>query len=451
MTDDYNNFSFTPSAAAPQATETTAKTTKEKAPGRQDKYLWGFYITLLIISVIELYSASSREISAGHIYHPLIRHVFLLGVGTLIMLAMSRIHYRRFYDFIPWFVLGSIAMMIYVLCFGEVVNGARRSLTIFGFSLYPSEFLKLSAVLIIALVMSRTHQKRNANPNAGVVTTAFVVLLMGGLLFTQGLTNTILLMGISMFMMIVGGIKWTKFCAVIIVYIFIAGGFFAVKMFNEDRREKETAAMTAADTPKEETGEDVAVRLGTWVARFRSYFDSTPKYEQKITGKNQQEMYSYMAQANGGLFGQMPGNSREASRLPLAFSDYIFAIVIEDLGFLGALFIIGIYLSLIARAGSIAARCSSALPAMLVMGCAVMIIMQALFHMAIVTGVFPVSGQPLPLISKGGTSIIITSLAFGIMLSISRFAVQSGKRAEAKEETNSLPEEYRAANPTQLT
>lgn len=449
MSDDYNTYSFSPSPADPSTGEAqTAKPTKEKAPGQQDKYLWGIYIVMIFISVIELYSASSREITAGHIYSPLIRHCMLLGVGTLIMIGLSRIHYRRFYYFIPWFVLGSILMMGYVLFFGEVVNGARRSLTILGFSLYPSEFLKLSAVLVIALVMSRTHLKRNPNPNTGVITTAIIVLLMGGLLFSQGLTNTILLMGISLFMMIVGGIKWNKLLAVIVAYCAIAGVFFAVKMYRQDQRQQETIEMTADTSIKNE--DKNLFRIETWIERLKSFFDSTPKYEQKIDGKNQQEMYSYLAQANGGLFGQLPGNSREASRLPLAFSDYIFAIVVEDLGFVGALFIIAMYLSLIARAGCIAARCSSALPAMLVMGCAVMIIMQALFHMAIVTGVFPVSGQPLPLISKGGTSIIITSLALGIMLSISRFAVQSGKRQEVKEETNSLPEEYRALNPTQL-
>ena len=157
-----------------------------------------------------------------------------------------------------------------------------------------------------------------------------------------------------------------------------------------------------------------------------------------------------MAQDNGGVFGVIPGNSRETARLPLAFSDYIFAIIIEDLGLVGALFIMFMYLSLLARAASIARRCTRTFPALLVIGMAVMITFQALFHMAIVSGVFPVSGQPLPLFSKGGTSILITSIAFGIMLSVSRYAVRGGTKQEIRQEMDSLPENMRAENQTQF-
>ena len=113
-----------------------------------------------------------------------------------------------------------------------------------------------------------------------------------------------------------------------------------------------------------------------------------------------------MAQAHGGLFGVGPGNSRENARLPLAFSDYIYAIVIEECGMVTGVVVLLLYLLLLARAGSIAVRFKQTFPCLLVIGCALYIVYQALFHMAIVSGVFPVSGQPLPLISKGGTSKI---------------------------------------------
>jgi cell division protein FtsW len=158
-------------------------------------------------------------------------------------------------------------------------------------------------------------------------------------------------------------------------------------------------------------------------------------------------MYSYMAQANGSWHGVLPGNSRETARLPLAFSDYIFAIIVEDWGFIGGFALLMLYLCLLGRAGAIAAKCSRAFPALLVMGMAVMTVLQALFHMAIVTGVFPVSGQPLPLISKGGSSILVTSIAFGIMLSVSRFAAQNNQRSEINAEIAELPSEMTAENP----
>lgn len=132
-------------------------------------------------------------------------------------------------------------------------------------------------------------------------------------------------------------------------------------------------------------------------------FDPTPEYEKETTHKNLQEHRAAMAMAHGGITGVGPGNSRESSRLPLAFSDYIYAIIIEDLGFIvGGIGLLVAYLMILARAGLIARRCTRAFPALLVMGMAVMIVLQALFNMAIVVGVFPVSGQPLPLISKGG-------------------------------------------------
>lgn len=427
-------FTFTPPHPVDDSPEESTAAPQPKAeplPGQQDKYFWAIYLMLVVISVIELYSASSREVVAGNVYLPIIRHSVMLGAGFVIILILSRIPYQKIIKFIPIFVVGSIVMMIYVLIAGDIINGARRSFSFAGINIQPSEFLKLSAVLIIALVMSRTQLGKNEETRTrGVKIVAAMVLIMGGLLFTQGLTNTILLMAISFSMMIVGGIQMKKLGAVLVVYVLVAGAAYMVKEHNADVR---------------------VGRQTTWVERMKRFTDkSVPKYEQPIDANNRQEMYAYMAQANGGIFGVMPGNSRETSRLPLAFSDYIFSIVVEDLGLLGGLLLLAIYLSLLAHAGHVASQCRRAFPAMLVIGCALMITFQAFFHMAIVTGVFPVSGQPLPLISKGGSSILITSIAFGIMLSVSRFAVQTDKRQDIKDEMNSLPEEMRAENATRL-
>ena len=118
----------------------------------------------------------------------------------------------------------------------------------------------------------------------------------------------------------------------------------------------------------------------------------------------------------------------------------------EDTGFVGGVFLLILYLFLLARAGRIAYKCSRAIPAFLIMGCAVLIVFQALVHMAIVTGLFPVSGQPLPFISKGGTSVVVMSCAIGIMLSVSRFAVTSGKKKDISDEGKALPSDLQAAN-----
>lgn len=420
---------------------------------KADKHIWGIFIALCIISIIELYSASSREVASSTmgVYGPIVRHCAMLFAGVIIILTLQRIHFKWFIPLIPLFAVVSVIMMVYVMFFGDIINGARRSFSLFGIMIQPAEFLKLSAAMVIALVMSRTQMPRGVKTK-GVVICAVTVIIFGGLLFNQGLTNTILLMSISLSMMLIGGVQWKKFGIVLIAYGVIAAGALWWKMESAEERAEKLKAGIQVEQMDGNRNETIKTdRSGTWQARIDRFLgDSIPKYDKPITADNRQEMYAYMAQANGGLLGVFPGNSREAARLPLAFSDYIYSIIIEDMGFIGGMFVLILYLWLLARAGAIASRCSRAFPAMLVIGMAVMIVFQALFHMAIVTGVFPVSGQPLPLISKGGSSILITSIAFGVMLSVSRFAVRSGKKQEIKQEMNTLPEGVRADNPTQL-
>ncbi len=411
-----------------------------------DKYIWGVYIFLIIVSVIELYSASSREVTASNVLAPIMRHGFMLLLGFGVVVGLSRVKYKVFNHGITLFALAALLIAVYVLFKGQIINGARRSMSLFGIALQSAELLKIAVVLVIARVIA-FNQERGGVTTFGVARCAFFVLLCSGLLFTQGLTNTLLLMGISISMMLIGGIQNRKLGIVLLIYLIIGGAGYMWKS-----HDKQSAAEVAliAETGKDASGEAATFnRTGTHKGRIaRWLFDSIPKYEQPITSVNRQEMYSFMAQANGGWHGVLPGNSRETARLPLAFSDYIFAIVIEDWGFMGGMLLLTAYLILLGRAGAIAAKCRSAFPSLLIMGMAVMIVLQALFHMAIVTGVFPVSGQPLPLISKGGSSILVTSIAFGIMLSVSRSAAfKDDDNAIISQEIADLPADLNAPNP----
>lgn len=428
----------------------TADTPKLPLP-KADKYIWAIYIAILVISVIELYSASSREVTATNVFAPLLRHGQMLVLGAIFTILISRMHYRWLYPLTPIFVTLTILLGVYVLFKGDIINGARRSTTLLGIAIQPAELLKLAVVLVIARVMSRQQADRGVR-TAGVAWSAAIVLLCGGLLFSQGLTNTLLLMGISFAMMLIAGVEWEKFFCVLLAYGVVGAGAMIMKHESKpDYSPEEWTYIT--ENGKDYSGKTVTItRSGTQQNRIARWLgnDSVAKYDEPITSENRQEQYSYMAQANGGLIGNLPGNSRETARLPLAFSDYIFAIVIEDWGFVGGLILLALYLWLLTRAGAIASRCSRVFPALLVMGMAVLIVLQALFHMAIVTGVFPVSGQPLPLISKGGSSILATSIAFGIMLSVSRFAVQSNKKREIDAEILTLPADMSAENPSKL-
>lgn len=414
---------------------------KPKAVAKADKHIWGIFIALCIISTIELYSASSREVagSAIGVMGPIIRHLIMLAGGTFVVWFLSKRHYSDFIPFTIGFALISVAMMVYVMFFGEYINGARRSLTIFGIGVFPAEMIKISAVLLIALVMTwNPDTKKVGVTSKAVIYAGFVVLLLSGLLIEQGLTNTLLLLAISYSMMIIGGVKFKHLITLTCAYAIVAAVGIGI------------IAMTDGG------------RIATWMARIERHREKPTaiedgkvielnKWDIPATGKNRQEILSYMAQANGGIHGVGPGNSREASRLPLAFSDYIFAIIVEELGLIGGLIVLMLYLWLLGRAAGIASHCNRTYPALVVTGLAVMIAFQALFHMGIVSGVFPVSGQPLPLISKGGTSILVTAIAFGIMLSISRTATrQGGRKQDIRDEIEALPEQFGAENQMQL-
>lgn len=406
---------------------------------RPDPYIWGIYITLLIVSVIELFSASSTEIRGNDVYGPLIRHGIFLAMGLGIVIVFQNIHYKYFKN-LAW-VAGiiTLGLLIYTMVAGANINGAQRAIIIGGITIQPPEIAKLSIVLLLSAIMSK-HQIPRGIDNKGIFLCATVVLLFCAFLIKNGMTNTILIFGISLAMFLIGGMQLRK--VLLILMIFGAGGavLYGIKTLTDEQEEEEGI----------EVVEESRSRVSTWTNRIQRHFEGVHP-EDTIDDYNRQAMYSCFAQANGWIIGRGPGNSEERARLPLAFSDYIFAIVIEDIGFVGGFCLLALYLFLIARAGRIASNCSRAFPAFLIMGCAILIVFQALVHMAITTGVFPVSGQPLPLISKGGTSVLVMSAAIGMMLSVSRYAVQNGNKKDVKLELNELPEDMQAANPTQLT
>ncbi|MDE6002474.1 MAG: FtsW/RodA/SpoVE family cell cycle protein, partial [Prevotella sp.] len=160
--------------------------------------------------------------SASNVMALISRHCFLLGLGLIITIAVSRMSYKWFIPLSPIFVLFSVLAMIYVLFNGQVINGAARSFSMMGIQVQPPEFIKMSSVLVIAFVMSRCQVPKGVSTR-GVVICGAVVLFFSGLLFSQGLTNTMLMMGISLTMMLVAGIQIKKFLLLILVYA-IAGG-----------------------------------------------------------------------------------------------------------------------------------------------------------------------------------------------------------------------------------
>lgn len=411
---------------------------KDASRPKPDPYIWGIYIMLLVISVIELFSASSSEVSGANVYMPLIRHGIFLAIGLGLVIMLQNTHYGYFSRFAWFFALLSLGLLIFSNYFGININGAQRAIRVAGFTIQPPEIVKLTVVVLLATILGRNQGPRSVTQK-GMWQSAIVVVIFGAFLFKDGLTNTILLFGVSMAMFLIGGMKWKHFGIILLIYGACGGGLYMMKSLTEKDSEFETEQVAATGIPTKVNRD--ATRSNRIVRFWKGVNPEDP-----LTDENRQVIFAKIAQAHGGVFGQGPGNSRESSRLPLAFSDYIYSIIVEDTGLIGGIFLLLLYLCLLARAGRVAFLCSRAFPAFLIMGCAVLIVFQALVHMAIVTGLFPVSGQPLPFISKGGTSVIVMSVAIGIMLSVSRFAVTSGDKKAIQAELKELPEDMQAAN-----
>ena len=421
----------------------------DKPRVRTDHHLWGTYILLVLVAVVELFSASIQEVNDGSIFNPVLRHSAFIGFGLLSMLLLQKIHYRHIYRFIPVFVVLCVGMMIAVRVVGTEVNGAMRAITIAGIPVLPAEFMKLGAALGMAWILTKNQVKgRRDVTSRGLWMCMGFMGLCAGLLFSQGLSNTIVVVCICYSMMLVGGMGWRKFMIALAIGAVVGGAAFAAKTAIKKDVARTPEMERVIMLNKEGADEGRADGRGNvWRGRLANHFRPNKHLEPFSTDK-QQEQLSYIAQAHGGLFGVGIGRSRENARLPLAFSDYIFAIIIEELGLFIGLGILICYMWILGRSAKLTMRFKQTMPGVLVMGCAFVIVFQALYHMAIVSGVFPVSGQPLPLISKGGISVIATSLAFGVMLSVARHAVRTtDTKAEQRQEQEILPEDTRSVNP----
>ncbi len=415
---------------------------------RADRYLWGIYIMLLIFSLVELYSASSSEVSADDIYKPLIQHAIFLFLGFGLVLVMQNIHYK-YYRKLAWgFCALSLGLVIYSNMYGEVLNGAIRSIRVAGISIQPPEIAKLAMVLILARVMSK-YQMRHGVTDRGIIISMIILAVYSLLLYSNGFTNTLMLVCIAIAMLIIAGTQARKLGILAVIFAGVGLMIYETKFSDKPEADSGGTATEIVESDNERSTDRTDLRKG----RIASFLEGVHPQD-SLTDYNRQVIFAKMSQAHGGLFGNGPGNSRESARLPLAYSDYIFSIIVEDIGFAGGVALLVLYMLLLARAGAIAWKCNKAFPALLITGCATLIALQALVHMAIVVGLFPVSGQPLPLISKGGSSILVMSAAIGMMLSVSKYAVQNSKKQTDTDIALRLAVEDSddtSINPSQLT
>lgn len=406
-----------------------------------DRVIWMVLLFLCLISVVEVFSASSTLTYKSQNYlGPIIGHAWKILVGVGVAILILNVPCRFFKLMTPALLLISGIMLLWVLFFGEKTNDAGRWISLFGLKFQPSEIAKGTMVLVTAQILSAMQREDGADKRAFKYI-LLIVLPTCMLIGLENLSTAVLILAVIFLMMFVGRvplIQLGKFVgAGLIVVILFVGSIYLLASFDEGGGETQQTESIVNGEVKKDTRKNVSFlhRFGTWKARIDKHLNKkTVAPEDYDLDKDAQVAHANIAIVSSNIIGKGPGKSVERDFLPQAFSDFIYVIIIEELGIIGAAFVVLLYIVLLYRAARIATRCENNFPAFLVMGLALMLVIQATFNMLVAVGIAPVTGQPLPLISRGGTSTIINCAYIGAMLSVSR----SAKKREQKLAINEI-------------
>lgn len=371
-----------------------------------DLVIWAIYFWLCMISLIEVYSAgSSLSYKSGDFMAPLFKQAIFLGIGTAVVWVIHSIPCRFFKLGVVLYPI-SIFLLILTLIIGAKENDGARWLN-FGIKFQPSEIAKGALVLFVALILSFGQTEEGADKRAMKII-LFATCLTCALIVTENLSTAALLFATVFVMMFIGRVPTKQLGKIVGVCLL---GVILL-------------ATIVTIFPKEKLNESKLLhRASTWVDRVKDHTSDKETMSDTIFLRDHaQEARAKIAIASSNMIGKMPGNSEQRDHLAQAYSDFIYAIIIEEMGVLGAVFVAFLYIILLFRAGRIASMCERNFPAYLTMGLAILLVIQAMVNMLVAVGLIPITGQPLPLISRGGTSTIINSVYFGMILSVSRYA-----------------------------
>ena len=351
-----------------------------------DPIIWGVVILLTILSLFVVYSATSslafRKME-GNTEHYLFKHGLLLLGGLVAMLGAHRINYLYLPRIARLLLLISIPLLAITYLFGGEVNEASRWLKIpvINQAFQPSDLAKLALIIYLASLLSRNQQNMHSLDTLWPVF-AWVGII-GGLIALSNFSTALMLGMTCMLLMVIGRVPGRYLGGLAMVGVLVLTfAFFAGQRGN------------------------------TLLSRISDFADPA-----KIPYQTQQ---SYIAIANGGIFGQGPGNSMQKDFLPHPYSDFIYAIILEEYGLIGGALVLCLYLTLLYRGMVTVAKSDNSFGALLSAGLSFSLAIQAMLNMAVATGLVPVTGQPLPMLSMGGTSLIFTGISLGLILSVSK-------------------------------
>ncbi len=376
-----------------------------------DRAIWGLVALFMVYSLLAVYSSSvgvAFKNYEGNTTYFLRTQFFMLVLGLIIIVIVHYLPYRIYYSLAGLILIVAAGLLVLTLFFGARINEATRWLVIpgTGFRLQTSDVAKVALVIYLARTLSRYQNELNSF----VLVTKYLmvpVVIICALIMPENLSTAVLIFGICIIIMFIGRVP-LKF---LMAYIGIA--IAGILLF----------AVTLSAFTKDN-------RVEVWKNRIEHYFTGESNEDSDF-----QINQAKIAISTGGLFGKAPGRSTQRNMLPQSNSDFIFAIIIEEYGlFLGAIPLILAYLILLFRGITIAKKCETAFPAFLVMGLIMMIVVQAMINMMVAVGLFPVTGQTLPMVSWGRTSVLVMSFSIGAILSVSRVANARIKKEELPEE-----------------
>jgi cell division protein FtsW len=361
---------------------------------RGDRTIWMIVAVLSIISVLAVYSAAGSlawQARGGNTTIYLMRHSIMLAFGLFLIYLCHLMHYRRYQQMAPFLLLISVPLLALTLLFGQSINQASRwiEIPILSFSFQPSDFAKLALVLYIARALTQKQEYITSFKDA-FLPIIVPVLIICGLIAPANLSTALVLFCTCIALMFVGRVSPR--------YIFLLG-LLGIVVF---------AGLIALG----EVYPDL-VRSETWISRMQDYLHNPDGGYQVQQAK--------IAIARGGIFGAGPGNSVARNFLPYSHADFIYAIICEEYGLIGGVLVLGLYVMLFFRAVKLVTKSPKAFGAFLAIGLSLMLTIQALANIAVSVHLVPATGLTLPMISMGGTSMVFSSIAIGMILSVSKF------------------------------
>ena len=383
---------------------------------RGDKYIWAIVVLLALISVLVVYSATGSlayKMNKGNNEIYLFKQLAFMLVGLVFIYFLHRVNYS-IYIRIAWILfLTAIPFLIYTYFFGAKINEGSRwvKLPIINMTVQTSDYARLALFMYISRVLSR-KQEVIKDFKQGYLPVIIPVAIICMLIAPANLSTALLTGATSLLLMFIGRVSTKHILLTILIAAIPVGLLISVAVLTHNKTKQDTETVT--ETEKKGKYEGMG-RVGTWVKRVQDF----------IYLKNDEMPYqvqqSKIAIANGGIIvGLGPGNSRQRNFLPHCYSDFIFAIIIEEYGLLGGAFIMFVYLVFLFRGIRIFRKCPYAFGAFLALGLSFTLVIQALANMAVSVNIVPVTGVTLPLVSMGGSSFLFTCMSIGIILSVAR-------------------------------